>query len=188
MNFPDSFLQKDLDFKLITSEDEWPVFKLLVQLAQDEKERAGNWPVLSPREMSWQKLRAQAITKPISIDGFQANFLAVQGDTVLGLCRLTSGGYYPELDAKTTEIHQQVLPEFRNQGLGHKMLKFLAEQAPNYGYQFLSSISSSPAAIHILKKAGFEKNNEFDDGSTEFTAPVETVLERLGAATDLHPA
>lgn len=162
-------------FVQMHASDHTRVLSLLKQLFPNESEQI-------------LQARTEAFTKPISIDGFQANFLAMQGDTALGFCRLTFGGYHPELDAKTAEIHRQVLPEFRGQGLGHEMLKFLAEQAPKHGYQFLSSISNSPAAIHILNKAGFKRSNGFDDGSIEFTAPVKTVLEKLGAATDLHPA
>lgn len=99
------------------------------------------------------------------VSGFQKELMskngpvyyAIQGDRVVGWCDV-----FPEHNPRQSHrggLGMGLLPEFRGEGIGGKLLKAVLDHAKNFGLEKveLHVYTSNEPAIALYKKFGFEQ-------------------------------
>jgi len=96
-------------------------------------------------------------------------FVAEAGSEIIGvawsriLAEPDNRGY-GNIDEHTPELSISVLPEYRNEGVGGKLLTALHEELSQRGYKSISlSVQKTNAALHLYERSGYriiEENAE----------------------------
>jgi ribosomal protein S18 acetylase RimI-like enzyme len=119
-----------------------------------------------------EPLLRDIIEKPeiaVYIDGFgsvksDCGVVVEQDGNIVGAAWARKIHGYGHIDDDTPELAISVLPEYRNQGIGGKMLKNLFELLVEKGVKQTSlSVQKANPAWHLYQRLGYKTESESDD-------------------------
>jgi ribosomal protein S18 acetylase RimI-like enzyme len=118
-----------------------------------------------------ESLPREVLSKPeiaIYIDGFggkdDLGVVAEQNGQIVGAAWTRIIPAFGHVDNDTPELAISVLPEYRRQGIGMKLLKKLFELLAEKGYKQTSlSVQKDNPAVHLYQRMGYRTVSENDE-------------------------